>query len=441
MITEFLQNIRSKNLIDPSQKYILAVSGGSDSVCLGYLLKEAKIDFELAHVNYHLRGVESDADEKFVAQLANLWKVKLHVKNGNFKAADFPGMSTQMIAREIRYSWFSALKSQIKAEGILVAHHFEDQIETLFLNLLRGTGIEGMYGMSERKGDIIRPLLTFHKHEILQFLKNNHYQWREDSSNKKSLYTRNYLRNEVIPMIESQFPEGLSGLEKTSQRIKDTGSAFFYFFSEWKKNNILKEGDFEYLEIKSIVNLPGKSSILFYWLRDYGFQFAVIKDLLNAIKSNESGKTFVSFDYLLNLDREHLILGKKEIVQDVKKINIHDIEVKIGGESFDILKLSKQFELDFSSQHAMIDFDKLKFPLQVRPWKLGDKFVPLGMKTQKKISDLLVDLKVPVIKKKQIMVLTSEDEIVWVVGVRISDHFKCDQNTQNVWYLKRHSND
>jgi tRNA(Ile)-lysidine synthase len=419
----------------------LAISGGADSVCLGHLLLAAEIPFEMAHVNYHLRGTESDGDEDFVRKLSENWGVTLHVKNGGFNENDYPGMSVQMIAREIRYSWFTELIEQTKAEAVLLAHHFEDQIETILLNQMRGTGIEGVSGMSEKRDAFIRPLLPFRKKEMVAFLDNNSYEWREDSSNKKNIYKRNFLRNEVIPLIQNEFPEGLIGLDHTSKRLKDTGKAFFYLFAEWKKQQVLRDDGFELLELKAIENLPGKSSFLYYWLRDFGFQYPIIQDIIRGIEMQESGKTYWSRTHMVNLDRQHLILGSLESNTEACLIHENEIELSLGKAKYHLFKLKEDFKIDYSTQNAMLDFDKLNFPLNFRPLKSGDKFIPIGMKSHKKVSDLLVDLKIPVIKKKQVMVMTSGDEIAWVVGFRISEKFKCESNTKTVFYIKKHTNE
>ncbi len=441
MIQEFIQHIRSKHLLDASKKYLLAISGGSDSVCLGYLLKETGITFELAHVNYHLREEESEQDEQFIRELAESWGVNLYIKDGRYEESDYPGMSLQMAAREIRYVWFNELLNKTGATGVLMAHHFEDQIETIFLNQLRGTGIEGVSGMSEKRGPFIRPLLPFRKIELISYLELNNRYWREDSSNKKSIYKRNFLRNEILPLIQSEFPEGLQGLDHTSKRLKDTGKAFFHFFSTWKDQNIKKEDGFEYLKIGALENLPGKSSVLFYWLRDFGFQFASIKDIIHGVDAKESGKIYLSHSHLLNLDRDYLILGKidSKIVSSLVQKN--DVEVLLGGKKYDLLKLTGNYEMDYSSQNAMLDLEKIKFPVLFRAYHEGDRIIPIGMKTHKKVSDLLVDLKIPIIKKKQVMVMTSGEDIVWVVGIRISDKYKCDKNTKSVFYIKNQTHE
>lgn len=432
----FKNHIRSKKLLDESKTYLLAISGGIDSVCLGYLLRTAGINFALAHVNFGLRGAESNDDQAFVHSLAKEWSVVIHIVHTTKEEMDQAGMSTQMAAREFRYGWFEKVINDHGYEGLLVAHHADDQLETIFLNLLRGTGIEGIYGMSEKRGDIIRPLLGFSRSEIADYMTKNSHTWREDSSNNKNDYKRNILRNRVFPLLKEEFPEGLQVMEMSFNKLKDTGRAFFSLYEKWKREVIFTEGDYHYLSIKEIENVPGKHSMLYYWLRDFGFSYADVKDILNAIDKGESGKTFYAGKYMLNKDREFLILGKNDFEWEEKLIEAHDISIQIKDIKYDILHLEGEMELDKSKENAMLDLDKLQFPLVIKKWELGDRIIPLGMDKPKKISDLLVDLKVPLIRKKHILVLWSGDEIAWVVGFRIGEHFKCGPNTKRILYFK-----
>jgi tRNA(Ile)-lysidine synthase len=437
MVSHFIEHIREKNILDESSKYLLALSGGIDSVCLGYLLFKSGFNFEIAHINYGLRAEESDGDEKFVIELAQSWGKKIHVKN--IPQSSFHGEvgSIQMIARKIRYDWFEELLIQEKLKAVLVAHNFNDQIETILLNLLRGTGIEGIYGMSEIRGNVIRPLLTFHRTQITSFMVSNGYSWREDSSNEKNDYKRNILRNEVLPLLDERFPDGVSVLDQSFKRIKDTGKLFFAFFKEWKESHIRIENDYQYLRIYDFIHIPGKHSLIFYWLRDFGFKFSDVEDIFHSLEKKDSGKVFFSDKYMLNMDREVLILGISDLEWDPITINKEDIQMNYKHGQYDILHVKDEFSLDRNTENAMLDLDKLKFPLVLRKWEEGDRFVPLGMKNEKKISDLLIDLKIPLIQKKKTAVLISGNEIIWVVGYRISERYKCDVHTGNVLYLKR----
>jgi tRNA(Ile)-lysidine synthase len=433
----FKTHIRSKNILDLEKSYLLAISGGIDSVCLGHLLHDLGIQFSLGHVNFQLRGKESDADETFVRNLAQIWDVPIYVIKSSKEIFKTPGKSTQMAARKFRYAWFEELTKEHGFEGVLVAHQFEDQIETILLNLLRGTGIEGLYGMAEKRGVIIRPLLPFSRSQIKQFMEENRFFWRNDSSNDKNDYKRNMLRNRVLPTLSEDFPDGLQVLDMSFKRLKDTGKAFFDLFSLWREQHVREEGEYQFLEISRIQNMSGRQSMLYYWLRDFGFSYFDVQDILKSVDIGESGKTFYAGEYMLNKDRDLLILGKNDFEWEPLEINIHDIELNLRSQKFDIMRLEHNFEIEKSAENAMLDLAKLKFPLYVRKWEQGDRIVPLGMEREKKISDLLVDLKVPMIKKKQVLVLLSGEEIAWVMGYRISERFKCTQSTRQVLYFKK----
>ena len=433
----FKKHIRSKNILDFKKTYLLAISGGIDSVCLGHLLFRSGYSFSLGHVNFQLRGKESDGDEAFVKDLAQVWNVPLFTKKTNKKQIISPGISTQMGARDFRYQWFDELLQENGFDGILVAHQFEDQIETVFLNLLRGTGIEGIYGMADKRGNIIRPLLPFSRMQITGFMEENRYSWRDDSSNYDNDYKRNLLRNRVLPTLSEDFEGGLQTLDLSFKRLKDTGKAFFELFETWKGNHIKSENDYQYLEIRDVKSMQGRQSMVYYWLRDYGFSYFDVQDMLQSIDLNDLGKVFYAGQYILNKDRDLLILGKNDFEWKPLEINFHDIELNIKSLKFDILHLEEKFEIVKSSESAMLDLEKLEFPLLVKKWEHGDRFIPLGMENEKKISDLLVDLKVPLIQKKQVLVLWSGGKIAWVIGSRISEEFKCSQSTKKVLYFKK----
>ncbi|WP_332912243.1 tRNA lysidine(34) synthetase TilS [Algoriphagus boritolerans] len=237
MLDIFRSHVSSKNLIDPQCTYLLACSGGMDSMCLGNLLTQAGISFEVAHLNFQLRGSESIGDEEFVRSWAKDHGLTFHLKQADTESyALARGISIQMAAREIRYAFFEEIRAAQNLHGILLAHHEDDQLETIFLNLLRGTGIEGVYGMADRKGWLIRPLLPFSRTDIQSFMELNQLKWRDDSSNNKSDYKRNNLRINGLPAIYNLEKDARKNLLTSFQRLKDTGKAFSGLFETWKKN-------------------------------------------------------------------------------------------------------------------------------------------------------------------------------------------------------------
>ncbi len=438
MVDRFINHIKSKSLLASDKTYLLACSGGLDSLCLAHLLLHAAIPFEIAHVNFQLRGEESDGDEDFVARWAADHGKLLHVhKADTMGYASQKSISTQMAAREIRYTWFETIRSERNLDGIVLAHHQDDQLETIFLNLLRGTGIEGIYGMAERRGHLIRPLLSFSRKEIFSFATSSAMKWREDSSNEKTEYRRNKLRHEGLPAIYATSEDSRANLLQSFERLKDTGRAFTSLVEMWKTDHIIFSEGMQHLPLYSIIKTPGASSLLYFWLRPYGFNPDQVKAIHQACLTGDSGKLFETPTHLLNLDRTELILAERlETYKPVQLVE-ESIEIAVGEISYDILRLSGPQLLDKSGQNAMMDLDRLQFPLEIRVWEEGDRFIPLGMKNSKKVSDFLIDLKIPLLKKQAIKVLVSEGQIAWIIGLRISDWAKTTAASQKILYFKK----
>lgn len=438
MLDKFIRHIREKKLLDFDHHYLLAISGGLDSVVLAHLLHLSGFSFSMAHCNFGLRGEESEEDEIFIRELASRLSVKVYVKNFETKSyGEARGISTQMAARELRYTWFQELSQHFGFAGILIAHHLDDQMETILLNLLRGTGIEGIYGMSDARENIIRPLLPFSREELRDFALKEAYAWREDSTNSEIDYKRNFIRHRVMSQVKGFDAAAPSLLQFSFDRIKDTGKAFFYLYHRWLEDHLQKEGDFQYLKFGHLNHVPGKKSLLFYWLRTFGFSYFQMEDVMAAMEKPVPGKTFHGVGYTLNMDREHLILGPGDTDFNEQWIEPSDIDLHLGSDYYDIMVISENMGIDKSSSNAMVDRDRLRFPLKVRKWELGDRFMPLGMKNFKKISDFLIDLKVPLLLKRNIKVLCSGDDIVWVIGLRIDDRYKLTPLTKSALYIKK----
>ncbi len=438
MVEAFIRHIRNKTILDPSKTYLLASSGGIDSMCLGNLLTKAEIPFEIAHVNFQLRGKDSDEDEEFLRKWANSLRKTFHVYHADtYTFASDRNISTQMAAREIRYEWFEKLRAERKLDGIILAHHEDDQIETIFLNLLRGTGIEGIYGMAERRGWLIRPLLPFGRQDILDYVLGNQIEWREDSSNEKTDYKRNKLRHISLPALYATADDAKSNLLNSFARLKDTGKAFTALFDNWKMEKVKEVDGLHFVQLADIVRTTGAASLLYFWLRPYGFNSDQAQNILETCQFGDSGKLFESSSHLLNLDRGQLILAPAPVDFNSILISENDIDFTLPEGRYEILKLDGKEDLDKTRLNAMLDLERLNFPLEIRTWQEGDRFIPLGMKNTKKISDFLIDLKIPVVKKHAVKVLLSEGEIAWVIGFRIADWAKSTAATRKLLYLKK----
>ncbi|WP_268034229.1 tRNA lysidine(34) synthetase TilS [Algoriphagus sp. PAP.12] len=438
MISAFQEHIRQKSLLDSNSTYLFACSGGVDSMVLATLLHQLNIPFVLAHVNFHLRGEESNGDEEFVKNWAVNHEIPYQVLDADaHQVAENQKISTQMAAREIRYDWFENLRRELGLNGIILAHHEDDQIETIFLNLLRGTGLDGLIGMADRKGHLIRPLLPFSRKQIEEFAKESGIQWREDSSNKKTDYKRNKLRLDALPQLFDTAPDAKKNLLSSLNRLKDSSKAFSTLFENWKSQEIKVDGDFQFLQISAIKNTSGATSLLFYWLRPFGFNSDQAESILEACQTHNPGKVFETGNFRLTIDRDELILSPKTGIFETITIQKNDIEVNWEEKTYELLKLHEKAPIDKSKTNAMLDLEKISFPLEIRSWELGDKFIPLGMKNSKKISDFLIDLKVSVAEKSKIKVLISEGKIAWVIGYRIADWVKLDASTRKTLYIKQ----
>ena len=438
MYDAFISHIQQSTLFEHHKRYLLACSGGLDSMALAHLLLAAGIQVELAHVNFGLRGTESDGDEEFVKNWAKDRTLPIHIHHANtVEWAEKKGISIQMAAREIRYQFFEEIRDQHNLEGIILAHHQDDQLETIFLNLVRGTGIEGLYGMSERRGWLIRPLLPCSRAELATYMEEVKQTWREDRSNASSDYKRNKLRHSGLPALYNLEPDTRQNLLQSFERLKDTGKAFSGLFELWKAEHVREQHGISFLAYKSLSNMQGVASLLYFWLRPYGFNSDQALTLSKSLEDIKPGKLLRSAAYELSLDREELLLYPIPMA-------FPQLELPVGTPSFELPEGGyhltwglPQKEIDRNPANAVFDLDCLEFPLQIRSWQEGDRFNPLGMQSEKKISDFLIDNKMPFALKKEVKVLISGNKIAWVVGMRIADWAKVSPATQKCLHIQK----
>ena len=404
-----------------NNRLILSLSGGIDSMVLADLLLKAKADFVVAHCNFHLRGEESDCDERFVRDYAERNGLTLYVKQ--FDTVDYAkthGVSIEMAARELRYAWFEELRQQLGYDYIAVAHHADDQLETFFINLLRGSGIRGLKGMRPVNGNIIRPLLDVSREEIHQYAVENGVQWREDHTNAETRFLRNKIRHELLPVIDSISKEGRASVLKSINHLASENELYRELLKE-KLDVIIEHDDDIQKTPHSSFLTPHSSLLLFEWLRDYGFNEDQVHFIHEAM-NGQPGTSFFSPTHRITVERDGL-----ELTPICQKSNT-SIEI-----SYQQIINDESFVLDPSPEVAQLDYDKLTFPLQLRKWQPGDRFHPLGMKGSKLLSDFLKDLKLTTNQKENVNVLvTPKEEIVWVVGYRVDDYFKVTKETKKV---------
>ncbi|MET0759813.1 MAG: tRNA lysidine(34) synthetase TilS [Flavobacterium sp.] len=411
------------------KKLLLATSGGLDSMVMVDLFHKLPFEIAIAHCNFQLRGMESFGDQNFVQDYAKENQIPIFVTQFDTVAfAKDYKLSTQVAARQLRYNWFYELLETEKFDYILTAHHADDNLETFLINLSRGTGLEGFTGIPEHNEQVIRPLLVFSREEILNYAKENSVQWREDSSNASDKYLRNKIRHDLVPILKELNPHFLTSFQKTQAYLQEAKvmveDATIMIYQQVAKEN----GDEIHFDLKQLKRLPNYKSYLYQWLNEFGFSaWEDIYDLMDA----QSGKQVFSDEFRLLKDRHFLILIPKNDIQEKEEFLIDKNQKEVN---FPLkLSLCNVDHISMTENNSIfVDQDKLKFPLVLRRWKEGDSFSPFGMEGKsKKVSKLFKDEKLSLIEKENTWILCSDNQIVWVVGIRQDERFKIDNTTKN----------
>lgn len=440
MLDRFQAYINRYNPIAEGEKVVLALSGGIDSMVLADLLLKSKVDFVVAHCNFHLRGEESDGDERFVCDFAERNGIQCFVKHFDTeKYAAGQGISIEMAARDLRYAWFEELRQQLGYDKIAVAHHADDQAETFFINLLRGAGLNGLKGMRPQNGAIIRPLLWASREEIHQYAVENQILWRDDHTNAENLYLRNKIRNQLMPVFDELQPEARQGLYKSLAHLFSENELYRELVKEKLTKIVKSDGVVQSIQkAKAPEPVEGPMlsfQLLFEWLRQYGFNTDQCHFIFEALENGVGNKYYSP--------THQLVIGRNELqLSEIKSVVDEEIQIGAGEECikkplplrFSTIEKTADFVIDKSSNVAMLDADKIRFPLVLRHWRHGDRFHPLGMKGSKLLSNFFVDHRFTESQKESVWILTTfENEILWVVGHRIDDRFKVTNSTKNVF--------
>ncbi|HWZ16948.1 MAG TPA: tRNA lysidine(34) synthetase TilS [Mucilaginibacter sp.] len=430
----FTDFIDQNNLFGRDSKILAAVSGGMDSVVMAHLLKSAGFSFGIAHCNFQLRGDESLADQEFCNRLAGQLRVPFHTTNfDTLKFVADNKISTQMAARQLRYQWFEQVRQQAGYDYIALAHHQNDAIETILLNLTRGTGIAGMHGILPKNGNLVRPMLFLKREEIEDIIHDNKLVYVEDSSNSSVKYARNKIRLEVIPKLKELNPALEQTFENNLAHFRDLDLFLEQQIAKLKTDLFVYHDDEIHLPLAEVNKLEPKPLLLFKLLQEYGFNETTIDDLILAL-DKQPGKIFETPGFVLLLDRGKLILTKKNSdSQPPVQINKYDHEAKYGAYKLTLLHDDSPLIVKDNAMAASIDAGLLQYPLTLRAWQQGDHFHPLGMKTRKKLSDFFIDQKVPLHQKNEIPVLVNGNgDIIWIGGYRPDDRYKVTGNTKKV---------
>jgi len=430
MLLKFQNHLASRFPFLENKKLFLAVSGGLDSMVLLHLFNQLPYEIAVLHCNFQLRGLESFGDQDFIQNYCDQNNIPIFTTQFDTEAfAKDYKLSTQVAARELRYSWFYELLETKKFDFILTAHHADDNLETFIINLTRGTGLDGLTGIPEQNDKIIRPLLPFSRDEILTYAEENTIQWREDSSNASNKYLRNKIRHDLVPMLKEINPAFLNAFQKTQSYLQESlemvEDASIMIYQQVAK----EEGDDIHFDLKQLKKLPNNRSYLYQWLKEFGF--AAWNDIYDLVEG-QSGKQVFSESFRLLKNRDTLILSPISEMSEKEEFQIaaNDTEVNFP------LKLTlcnvSQITID-SNKAIFVDAAKIQFPLILRKWNEGDVFHPFGMEGRsKKVSKLFKDEKLSLIEKEKIWILSSDNQIVWVIGLRQDDRFRVENTTNNI---------
>lgn len=436
MIDQFLSHIAKHQLLSPTDPVLLAVSGGVDSMVMLQLFSQTDWKVAVAHANFQLRGTDSSADEQLVRQTADTLGLPFFTKKFSPKAfAKTKGISLQMAARSQRYEWFEELCETHGFTQIATAHHLNDSFETLLMNLVRGTGIDGIAGIPVVHELTIRPMLFASREEILAFAKSNDVRWREDSSNLSDHYHRNLVRNQVMPLLRTMNPNLESTFVRTLERL--TGGQYFAkeFINQFKQKAVVLTASGMTVDRHLVLQSAHPAVLMWEILKPLGFHYDQCADM---VSTEQTGKIFIGETHTLAVDRDQFYVSHNYQPSCFQcEIASLDVPYTMNGITLSFsLEDGKSNIINKDPAYAALDFEKIKLPLLWRAHRPGDHFVPLGMKQRKKISDFLIDQKISVLAKRNVTVLESSGVIVWVTGMRIADPFKVTDQTKQVLIIK-----
>ena len=437
----FKKNWESQHCWKKGDRFFLACSGGVDSVVLAHLLFNSGVEITLLHCNFHLRGAESDRDELFVTNLAKSLNCPLLVRHFDTREEmKRLKMGLQETARHLRYKWFEEVLNETKPisgnRWLITAHHADDQVETVIMNFFRGTGMTGLLGMPFRRGNIIRPLLFADRKSILEFALTYGISWVEDSSNTDIHYTRNLIRQVILPAIEKVFPNATENVMTTSKHLRDVQQVYANEINKMIDDVLEKKEDHWGIPVKKLIAVKALNAVVYELFKTFGFSSAQVEGIINLMSAS-TGKFICSDTHRVLKNRDWLLIHPLNIAsQQMLVIDYPGNQYHLNGRNLSVL-ITEQFQHpETASNQAWLDADLISFPLLIRPIKAGDYFYPLGMRKKKKIARFLTDLKKSRQEKELQWVVESEKKIVWVIGLRIDDRFKMTEKTKRVLLLK-----
>ena len=463
MLTEFKKYIERYNLIDKDDKILLALSGGVDSMVLARLLIMSQRDYKstsqrvgmqsqsqcnlaFAHCNFHLRGEDSNRDERFVTDFARENNIPIYIKHFDTEAyAKENSLSIEMAARELRYNWFKELKEIHNFDKVALAHHGDDQIETFFINMLRGSGIKGLKGMKPQNDFYIRPMLFSNRNQIMTFAKENDIQWVEDYTNQETVYLRNKIRHQIIPLFDEIKDNARQCLNFSIECLSSENELYRKLIDEKLAEIEFVKDDYRSVENRHFLNNENGKQLLFEWVRRFGFNYEQAESMFEAMRNEKSGVVFYNDNGQQTTDNRLIASVQKDIIEIFKNrfdddefqiFRFSDFQIQIDSHilRFSVLNKDENFKLIKDASVAQFDMDKITFPLKLRHWRKGDKFKPLGMKGSKLLSDFFNDLGFTTYQKRNVWIMEdAKGLILWVVGYRISDKVKILDTTNVIF--------
>ncbi len=425
--------IRKEKLLSAEATVIVGLSGGMDSMALLDILTLLGYRCVAAHCNFHLRGAEADRDADFVKKWCK--SVDVPLVTIDFDTREYASdrkISIEMAARELRYRWFEVMRVQHQAEAIAVAHHRDDSVETVLMNLIRGTGIKGLSGIAPKNRKVVRPLLSVSREEIAQYMVARDIPYVLDSTNNDDLFLRNALRLHVIPTLEQLNPAVKEAIYRSAQHVAQAEKVYNAAMKELMEQ-VVQDGK---IDVRALRKTPSPQSLLFELLTPLGFGPSTILDICGSMDA-EPGKIFLSGSHRVIKDRDYFLIDRLPNEAAMKQSFFIELQTKVLTMplplTFCILPMPVTIERNKRFLYA--DFDQLRFPLTLRKWRQGDWFIPFGMKGRKKLSDYFTDRKFSLKDKEEAWVLLSGEEIVWIVGERPDERYRIREGTLRVFHV------
>jgi tRNA(Ile)-lysidine synthase len=429
MIVKFLEYIDCNSLVLENETILLGVSGGADSVVMTQLFSQSEFNFGIAHCNFQLRADDANNDQAFVENLAAEQSIPFYsVKFDTKEYATQHGISIQMAARDLRFEWFHSICKQHGYSKIAIASNLNDSIETSIINITKGTGLKGLHGILPQQENIIHPLLFANKEQIYQYAKTHNIAFREDKSNDDTKYTRNKIRHNVIPVLKEINPSLENTFKEFFEKIQHYETLVNATLESFMETNVSQKNGEVSIDLTALQNSIGKEILLYEILNGYGYKGDQTKQIFASLK-NQTGKLFYSKTHQLVTSSDKLRL--RPIKQETFTSLLIEEKKSSITSPINLTFTQGVTQIEINSKVACLDLDKIEFPITLRKWEKGDRFKPLGLEGNKKLSDFFTDNKLSIFEKENIFVITSNSKIVWVVGYRIDDRFKVTNQTKN----------